>query len=464
MLNDRISELLNSLHVTKLAISEYAGIDRTAISHVASGKRIHNRYSATITKIIDGIYQYAKDNDKLDTVNEITGVDTSLSDDDFKAALTDWLYVDMPPKYVIDKQNDDKATYLHKVNVLLDRFCISNAEISEKLQCDPAVVSRYRNGGKDVNPTSKVSVGIANEIWDRIEDTKDYTYISKASKIKRQNLDRKTFRYWFTDQRAAIVIPRDINTKRILETFSVTATTTPKRRRRSKNFILPIRQDNAPKSYIGNEGLRQAVEQFFATALEKNPEKLFLYSDNPMAWMTEDPEFFTKWQNSMMLLIQKGVKIIIIHNLKRSTPEMTNAIAGWLPLYQTGMVEPYYYEHARLSSIFSHTLFINPNGHAITGLQVRGAAENSIYNYLTDSTEISMLCDGYSHMLEKATPLVEHPDSIPEDPENKTYEYNGINIVITEDAVYLTHIETGVNIGLKHPLLVKSFNEFCELI
>lgn len=461
MLNDRINELIKEIDATKLAISEYADIDRTYISHISSGKRIPNKHSASVVKLIDGIYRYAKDNDKLNTISEITGVDIALSSDDFKTGITDWLYEDMPTKYVIDKHGDT-MTYIYKINVLLDRFNISNAEITEKLNCDPAVISRYRNGGRDVNPASSFSLKLANELWDRVESAEDYSFISKSSGIKKDNLNRDSFQEWFTDYNAPIVIPRDSNAKSLLETFTVTATTKRKRLRRSKNFILPTKQEDAPMSYIGNEGLRQAVEQFFATALEKKPRYLCLYSDSSMEWMTEDPQFFTKWQNSMLLLIQKGVKIIIIHNLKRSTPELTNAIIAWLPLYQTGKVEPYYFEHARLSNIFSHSLFINPKGHAITGLQIKGTEENSIYHYLTDTNEISMLCDSYDKMKENAVPLVEHPDSIPKDNDSRTYEYNGINIVITKDGVYLTHNETGVKIGLKHHLLVKSFNEFCE--
>ncbi len=462
MLKDRLNKLLDELKVTKLTISQYAGIDRTSISHAASGKRIYNKHSTATKKIVDGIYLYAKDSKKLKTVSKITGVDSRLSANNFKSGMIDWLYEGMPSKYLIDKKNYDKAIYISKVSVLLERYNISNAEISQKLKCDPSVISRYRNGGKDVNPTSKVSVGIANKIWNRIEETNDYKYICKVSGIKKDKLNKKSFKTWFTDYDAAIVIPRDANTKLILESFSATATTKPKRLRRSKSLILPTKQDNAPNTYIGNDGLRKAVEQFLSTALEKKPKELYLYSDNYMKWMTEDTEFFTKWQNAMLLLVQKGVKIIIIHNLRRSTPEMINAIAGWLPLYQTGMVEPYYYAHMSLSNAFSHTIFINPKGHAITGMPVKGMEDNCIYHYSTDSAEISLLNDSFKHMKESATPLVEHSDSIPSDTQINTYTYNGIDITITRDGVYLTHSETGVNIGLKHHMLVKIFKEFCE--
>ena len=462
MLKDRLNKLLKELNATKLAISQYAGIDRTTISHASSGKRMYNKHSNATQKIVNGIYLYAKDNKRIKTVSKITGVDSKLSANDFKSGIIDWLYEGMPSKYLVDKKNLDKDIYLSKVSVLLERYNISNAEITQKLKCDPSVISRYRNGGKDVNPTSKVSIGIANKIWDRIVETEDYKYICKVSRIKKDKLNKKSFKAWFTDYDAAIIIPRDANTKRILESFSATATTKPKKLRRTKSLVLPTKQDNDPNVYIGNDGLRKAVEQFLSTALEKKPRELYLYSDNYMKWMTEDSEFFTKWQNAMLLLVQKGVKIKIIHNLRRSTPEMINAIAGWLPLYQTGMVEPYYYAHMMLSNTFSHTLFINPKGHAITGMPVKGMEDKCIYHYSTDSSEISLLCDSFKHMTESATPLIEHSDSIPSDTKSNTYTYNGINITITKDGVYLTHCETGVNIGLKHHMLVKIFKEFCE--
>ena len=165
----------------------------------------------------------------------------------------------------------------------------------------------------------------------------------------------------------------------------------------------------------------------------------------------------------MLNLIKSGVKIKIIHNVNRKRNELIQALTGWLPLYQTGMIEPYYFDEEQ-TSIFSHTLFINPNGYAITSLSVSGTEDKCIYHYHTDKNECSLLCDNYALMLENAYPLIELSYVIPEKNNGKSYVYNGINIIITKKAVYLVHIETGANIGFKHPMLIDAFYDFCNNI
>lgn len=91
------------------------------------------------------------------------------------------------------------------------------------------------------------------------------------------------------------------------------------------------------------EGKRQAAEFFLLEAININtPHTLLLYSDESTEWMTENREFALKWTQLMIDVLSKGNKIKIIHTISRDLDEMLTAIRQWMPLYMTGLIEPYF--------------------------------------------------------------------------------------------------------------------------
>lgn len=69
--------------------------------------------------------------------------------------------------------------------------------------------------------------------------------------------------------------------------------------------------------------------------------ELWLYSDEPMGWLTDDPQFKANWAFLMLSCLKARVKIRILHNINRGVEEMVAAIRSWLPLYMSGLIEPY---------------------------------------------------------------------------------------------------------------------------
>ena len=476
MLSEKLSLLIKNLSVRKTDLAALSGVNRTSLSHIISGKRIPNMYSDAMQKTIAGIYKYAFDNDKLDIISEAIDIDMPDDEEEIKEIIATWLYEDMSVKYFINRSEKNSYILSFKINFLMETLDISNIEMSQRLHIDPTLISRYRNAKRDINLTSTYSADIIGDIYRRIELSDDAPYISRISGINIDELSLDTFTEWLTNPDAPIINDKQNSSEIILDAFSSIASGNKKV---AKSDDIAASQnisdtkntsdtDNAAASidnsstYIGNEGLRRSVDRFFEAAITDKPECLYLYSDVSMAWMTEDEDFFKRWQMSMLTLVAGGVKIRIIHNVKRNSGEMTNAIVGWLPLYQTGMIEPYYFESRHRNNIFSHTIFINPKGYAITGMTVNGTEVKTIYNYHTDAAEIALLMDSYTHMSRKASPLIELSQDIPDEADAKTYTYNGIRIILHKNIVYLTHIKTGVNIGFKHPSMVQSFYDFCE--
>ena len=83
--------------------------------------------------------------------------------------------------------------------------------------------------------------------------------------------------------------------------------------------------------YIGTNGLRQISKRFLAQALAKKCREILLYSDQNMEWMY-DQKFIMEWASLMIHCIKAGMTIHIIHNIKRNTEEMMEAVTKWTPL------------------------------------------------------------------------------------------------------------------------------------
>lgn len=128
--------------------------------------------------------------------------------------------------------------------------------------------------------------------------------------------------------------------------------------------------------YYGIEGKRKAAEYFLTEVIEHDkPQTLLLFSDEPTDWMTFDRAFAMKWAQLMLQVLAKGNRIKIIHTVSRDIDEMFNAISQWMPLYMSGLIEPYYCPKKR-DGIFKQTLFISPDVTAVVSMSVgAGAAQ-----------------------------------------------------------------------------------------
>lgn len=158
--------------------------------------------------------------------------------------------------------------------------------------------------------------------------------------------------------------------------------------------------------YYGVEGKRQAAEYFLTeVAARETPQTLLLFSDEDTSWMTADPGYAQKWAALMVRVLSKGNKIKIIHTISRDLDEMLSAIGQWMPLYMSGLIEPYFYPKKR-DGVFKRTLFIAPETAAVVsgsiGDQVKAAA-NVLYR---DRAAVLSFAEEFTRYLRLCRPLM----------------------------------------------------------
>jgi len=158
--------------------------------------------------------------------------------------------------------------------------------------------------------------------------------------------------------------------------------------------------------YYGMDGIRRAVIRFLGNVILRREKELFLYSDQNMDWMVNDPAFRAKWATLMALCIGNGTRINIIHNINRDLSEMADAISSWLPLYPSGMIMSYYFKVFSRPR-FSTTMFLCPGYACISGSNIPGTEnESGMYRYDTDTAVLEVHMKAYRELLDRCGELV----------------------------------------------------------
>lgn len=158
--------------------------------------------------------------------------------------------------------------------------------------------------------------------------------------------------------------------------------------------------------YYGTEGKREAVIRFLSIVLKKEkPGEILLYSDESMAWLTEDQSFQVIWMTLISRVIAQGNHIKIIHNVSRNLDEMLEALSKWIPLYMTGAIEPFYYPKKR-DGIFKRTMFI-ASGKAALSANSFDAMSDKVTNILFQKEKaVESLVDEFNSYLSLCKPLM----------------------------------------------------------
>lgn len=160
------------------------------------------------------------------------------------------------------------------------------------------------------------------------------------------------------------------------------------------------------KPYYGLSEMRDGELDFLKhTVLAKSMEPVYLCSDMPVEDMAADEEFAKKYMFGLAMVLKKGLRIHIIHNVERPLKDMMLGLENWVPLYMTGQISPYYLKGSQ-NRIYFHLHYASGQA-AMTGDCISGHHELAHY-YLTSRREEVAICrKNMQFLLKKAQPLME---------------------------------------------------------
>ena len=158
--------------------------------------------------------------------------------------------------------------------------------------------------------------------------------------------------------------------------------------------------------YYGNDGKRRGILHFLTKLCNtKRAYRLYLYSDEDMSWLYEEPSFAQDWSRLLLSLIQNGSSIVIIHTISRNIGEMLEALQKWTPIYSTGAVTPYYCARIR-DGILRRSLFIAADEMAFTSNSIGQNTEGMLNQLIAEPAAVRALMNEYNQLYRYCKPLM----------------------------------------------------------
>lgn len=405
MLSERISAIFTLLHCNNTEIARYAGCSSGNISKLKTGRRSPKSSSPSIASLASGIYGYADYENMLPALQELCG-STDTARETLLPALVAWLYetdeivlpalTDVPKSKRARKQRRQAfGERLDRAAALLD---LSNARLASQLSIDVSLVSRFRSGIYSPHGNDRLAEKLSDLLFSRAQQVGKTEEFGALCGVDAAQLNADSVAAWLyempSEEDNAVMAGLLL---RSLDEFK-------------PGGGLPSASPDAAENpveacYFGTEGLRSAVIRFLSDAAREGGE-LFLYSDEPMDWMTGDRAYYARWSSLMAQCVSRGVTIKIIHNVDRIGEEMVDAIRGWLPLYVSGRIEPFVFRKER-NARFYHTVFLRSGSACIHGFFPMEGRESRWYEYITDAKRLGLIEREYTDMLSAASPFLQ---------------------------------------------------------
>ena len=160
------------------------------------------------------------------------------------------------------------------------------------------------------------------------------------------------------------------------------------------------------KNYYGIDEMCEGTLDFFkATVLSKSKEDLIANDDTPMADKANGTDFMKKYIFAVALTLKKGLHIHFIHNINRPFEEMMMGLEGWIPMYMTGQISPYYLKDVH-NKLFGHFLY-SSGAAALSGECIMDYHQNGKMYLTKNKTEMSYYRQRALDILSKASPLMD---------------------------------------------------------
>jgi hypothetical protein len=293
-----------------------------------------------------------------------------------------------------------------KLDFLMNLTGTSNSALAKQTSLDPSFISRLRSGSRRPSRSENYISKMAVVLTKRCRE--EYQLQGLIAKLQSEDIvcSRESMNLEAAVEKWLKESPPRQKTKvgsfiRELDEFSFKKAS-PLPEGLDENYSEPTKQD----VYHGVDGKRSAVIRFLNEIINSDKKyTLYLYSDEDLTWLMDDPLFTQQWSRVFLKVLQKGNKVKIVHTITRSLDEMFTAIKEWIPFYLTGNIEPYYYPRTRDAN-FRRTIFIAPGLCAVSSNTIGRNSENNLNFYLTDKDTLNSLFGEFEDFLKLCRPLM----------------------------------------------------------
>ncbi|NCB04755.1 MAG: hypothetical protein EOM69_04445 [Clostridia bacterium] len=289
--------------------------------------------------------------------------------------------------------------FSEKFDLLMNITKTRNNVLAHAVSLDASHVSRLRRGGRALPKNKGFLEAMSRFLARQIATDTQRSLVCEALGAAGWPADEESAAQllydWLSSDEAS-----NASVAHILRRFSSPSGLDPAALR-----SVPLSGDRSPY-YYGPEGKRQAVLRFLAAVSDAPaPQMLLLFSEEDMAWLLEDAVFAKKWATLLIGALLRGNRVRIIHTVSRNIGEMLEAVARWIPVYMTNMIEPYYYPKPR-DGVFQRTLFLAPETAAVVSTSVGQDAHGMLHFFVEDPAALAALTRDFNNYLALCRPLM----------------------------------------------------------
>lgn len=424
----KINQLFSLLGCTNVEIAGLADCDRSYISHIRRGSRSLQPGSSGLLRLVAGLYRYADKENRLSVLVRLSSAPGETREE-LLPALTAWLFdakssripasVKLPPKEKAGKRDRACRLFGEKLDAVMQLLELSNARLARNLSVDDSLISRFRRGIRSPERNREMSERLTESLFSRFGDEAQLQALARLSGLSVPLLREPgeglgAFRAWLFDKGekqaadgitallASLEAPLPAITEIPRDPLATDSQDFAKDKAADPDSEAgPLR--TTTELYRGLEGFRAASLRFLREAAEEGGE-LFLYSDEDLEWMTGDPSYMRLWALGMQACLQRGVRIQIVHNVDRGMEELLAAIRAWIPLYMSGLIEPYVARRPR-DARFHRSLFLRGEKACVHSAST-GESRLRYYEYITDTERLSCLREDFVALRAFSDPLL----------------------------------------------------------
>ena len=385
--SEQLNAYISELNCTAKELTDVSGLSASVLSRYRTGSRVPTTDSEQFMQLVQGIATIANERGYSEfTVEKI------------QKTLEDCLQ-DATFPYELFQINFD---------TLLTSLSINVADLSHFLNFDSSYLSRIRNGQRrPSNPqdfAQNVSKYIAGHCSESDKETIAKLVHCTTDEINNDSLCRDKIIHWLLNEQIEkkdVVLPflsklDEFDLNEFIRSIHFDKLKVP-----SVPFQLPT-----SKNYYGIDEMCEGTLDFFkATVLSKSKEDLIANDDTPMADKANGTDFMKKYIFAVALTLKKGLHIHFIHNINRPFEEMMMGLEGWIPMYMTGQISPYYLKDVH-NKLFGHFLY-SSGAAALSGECIMDYHQNGKMYLTKNKTEMSYYRQRALDILSKASPLMD---------------------------------------------------------
>ena len=385
---EKLNEYIELCGCTAKELSTAAGISAATLSRYRSGERVPTMDSEVFRGLCSAIANIASEAIKHDIP------DSSVRESFFECS---------------DFVSTDMEQFRCNFNTLIARLDVNISSLCQSTNYDTSTVFRIRNGTRQPSDPDGFATSVASYI-SRTVTGDDINTLAGLIGAEISELCDSAARFaltkeWLINGQSQATDSRSVEGfLHRLDEFDLNEYIKAIRFDEMKVPSLPFQLPTS-KYYYGLDEMMQSELDFLkATVLSKSMKPVTLYSDMPMAEMAKDPSFPKKWMYGMALMLKKGLHLNNIHNIDRSFDEMMLGLEGWIPMYMTGQISPYYLKSH--GGTFHHFLRVS-GAAALSGEAIVGHHAEGRYYLSKTKEDITYYSSRAEALIEAAQPLMD---------------------------------------------------------